>query len=443
MSVPFLAELEERFLRYAKIDTKADPTSSTSPSTQIQFDLLNLLVDELKEIGAQDVTLTDYGAVLATIPATVDDPCPPSRFWRMWTPPRSSPARTSSRSSTAATTARTSCCPTIRSRCCRPRRCLIWRRKVGDDIVTATGTTLLGADDKAGVAIVMAAARHLLQNPDLPHGTIRIGFTPDEEIGRGVHRQPAGRPEGRLRLHARRRAPGRDRLRDLFGGQGDGERQGRVDPSGLGQGQAGQRAAPGRQDRRHAAPRHADAGDHRRPRGFIHIVGMSGSAAEMTIDIILRDFERDGLAAHGELLQKVCAAVQAGEPRARSPAPSRPSIATCATGWRTTCARSNWRGEACRQIGRRTVLRTRPRRHRRLAPDRAGRADAEPLHRDAGHPRAAGMGQRAETWRPRPRCASSWCSYGRQAGRAEAKPYAVSRRPSRWWTGPAEGVRHP
>ncbi len=76
MSSIFLNELEERFLRYVKIDTTADPTSSTSPSTQIQFDLLNLLADELKEIGVQDVSLTPYGAVLASIPATVEAATP-------------------------------------------------------------------------------------------------------------------------------------------------------------------------------------------------------------------------------------------------------------------------------------------------------------------------------------------------------------------------------
>jgi tripeptide aminopeptidase len=76
MGAAFDQELEERFLRYVKIDTTADPTSPTSPSTQIQFDLLNLLVDELKEIGAQEVTLTAYGAVLASIPATVQADVP-------------------------------------------------------------------------------------------------------------------------------------------------------------------------------------------------------------------------------------------------------------------------------------------------------------------------------------------------------------------------------
>ena len=140
--------------------------------------------------------------------------------------------------------------------------------KVGDDIVTASGTTLLGADDKAGVAIVMAAARHLLRHPDIPHGPIRICFTPDEEIGRGVHADLPGDLQRRRRLHAGRRRAGRDRLRDLLGRQGGGAGPGRLDPSRLGQGQAGQRAAPGRQDRRHAAAGHADARDHRRPPGL-------------------------------------------------------------------------------------------------------------------------------------------------------------------------------
>ena len=86
--------------------------------------------------------------------------------------------------------------------------------------------------------------------------------------------------------------------------------------------------------------------------GFLHIVGMSGSAAEMNIDIILRDFERDLLASQGELLNKVSRGRAGRSSRApRSPARSRPSIATCAIGWRTTCGRSSWRAEACRQIG--------------------------------------------------------------------------------------------
>ncbi len=165
--------ISERSLKSASCATSrstrtADPTSPTSPSTQIQFDLLNLLVDELKEIGAQDVTLTAYGAVLATIPATVQADVPTIALLahvdtapqfsgtnvkpivhRNYDGERHRPARRS------------------RARCSRPRSLPYLAQKVGDDIVTASGTTLLGADDKAGIAIIMAAARHLLQHPEI------------------------------------------------------------------------------------------------------------------------------------------------------------------------------------------------------------------------------------------------------------------------------------
>ncbi len=183
----FLKEVEDRLLRYVKIDTTADPTSSTSPSTAIQFDLLNLLVEELQAIGAQDVTLTSYGAVLASIPATVEAPLPTiGLLAHVDTAPQFSgtnvkPIVHRSYGGEAIVL------PDDPSQVLSPLALPYLAQKVGDDIVTASGTTLLGADDKAGVAIIMTAARALLANPDLPHGPVRIGFTPDEEIGRGVH----------------------------------------------------------------------------------------------------------------------------------------------------------------------------------------------------------------------------------------------------------------
>jgi tripeptide aminopeptidase len=189
-------------------------------------------------------------------------------------------------------------------------------QKVGDDIVTASGKTLLGADDKAGIAIIMAAARHLLDTPAIKHGKIRIGFTPDEEIGRGVH------PDLPADLDAD------------FAYTLDGAHLGEIVYETFSADSAkinvkGVSIHPGwAKDKlvnaAHLAAKIVDtlpqvtltpettAGR----QGFIHVVGMSGSAAEMNIDLILRDFEREGLADHGELLKKVCAAIQAGEPRA-------------------------------------------------------------------------------------------------------------------------------
>jgi tripeptide aminopeptidase len=316
MSDAFVPELEERFLRYVRIDTTADPTSQATPSTAIQYDLLNLLVEELQEIGAQDVTLTPYGAVLATIPATVAGNQP-----------------------VIALLAHVDTAPQFPGKDVKPIVHRGWRgedivlpddpeqvlsakahaylaTKVGDDIVTASGKTLLAADDKAGIAIIMAAARHLLAHPEIPHGVIRIGFTPDEEIGRGVH------PDLPKDLAAQ------------FGYTLDGADLGEVAYETFSADAAkvnvkGVSIHPGwAKDKlvnaTHLAAKIIDTLPQATTtpettsgrQGFIHVVSMSGGAAEMNIDLILRDFERDELARLGEVLDKVCDAVQAGEPRA-------------------------------------------------------------------------------------------------------------------------------
>jgi len=166
----FVRELEERFLRYARIDTQSNEKSPASPSTEKQLDLLNLLVSELKAIGAHEVKLTDYGAILATIPATVKQNV-----------------------STIAFLAHVDTAPAFNGTGVEPmvhrnysgvdivvsdqdkmvissEKCPYLAEKIGDDIITASGTTLLGADDKAGVAIIMTAAEHLLKNPTFPTG---------------------------------------------------------------------------------------------------------------------------------------------------------------------------------------------------------------------------------------------------------------------------------
>jgi tripeptide aminopeptidase len=317
MDIALLHELEERFLRYVKIDTTADPSSAASPSSAIQFDLLHLLVDELKQIGVQDVTLTDYGAVLATIPATVQADVPTiALLAHVDTAPQFSgtnvkPIVHRKYDGSAIVL------PDDPSQVLSPQALPYLGQRVGDDIVTASGTTLLGADDKAGVAIIMAAARHLLQNPNLPHGAIRIGFTPDEEIGRGVH---ANLPRD-LGAEVAYTLDGAHRGEIVYETFSADAAKVTVKGVPIHPGWAKDKLV----NATHLAATIVDtlpqatltpettAGR----QGFLHIVGMRGSAAEMTIDVILRDFERDLLAAQGDLLQKVCAAVQAGEPRAQ------------------------------------------------------------------------------------------------------------------------------
>ena len=129
--------------------------------------------------------------------------------------------------------------------------------------------------------------------------------------------------------------------------------------------------------------------------GFIHIYQMSGDAAAAELHFILRDFERDGLRAHGELLRQVCATVQATEPRARISCTITPQYRNMRYWLENDMRPVELAREACRQLGIEPFSTPISRRHRWLAPDRNGRADAEPLHRHAEHPRSAGMDQRA------------------------------------------------
>lgn len=177
----------DRFISYITIDTESDPNSKTTPSTEKQWNLANKLVEELKAIGLTDVTIDDKAYIMATLPSNVDHEVPTIGFVSHFdTSPDFSGANV------------------------KPQ---IWKNYDGKDIVlnaekniilspdyfkdllqykgqtiiTTDGTTLLGADDKAGITEIVSAMEYLIQHPEIKHGKIRIGFTPDEEIGRGAH----------------------------------------------------------------------------------------------------------------------------------------------------------------------------------------------------------------------------------------------------------------
>ncbi len=177
----------ERFLRYVQIDTQADPTSKTTPSSEKQKNLSRLLVQELLEMGISDAEMDEYGYVYATIPANSDKPNVPTICF-------------CSHVDTAPDASGTDVKPIIHrnyqgqdivlpddpSQVIRMADYPYLKTQIGKDIITASGLTLLGSDDKSGVAEIMDAAYHLLNTPSVKHGKIRILFTPDEEIGRGV-----------------------------------------------------------------------------------------------------------------------------------------------------------------------------------------------------------------------------------------------------------------
>ncbi|HSU82769.1 MAG TPA: peptidase T [Thermoanaerobaculia bacterium] len=177
----------ERFLRYVKFDTQSNETSQTYPSTAKQLDLLNLLVDELRSIGLADAAIDEHGYVMATIPATTRKKDVPviGFIAHVDTSPEMSGAGVK---------------PIVHQKyqgqdlvlpddptaVIRAADVPYLRERIGDDIITSSGTTLLGADNKSGVAEIMTAAEYLVSHPEIPHGAIRVGFTPDEEVGAGT-----------------------------------------------------------------------------------------------------------------------------------------------------------------------------------------------------------------------------------------------------------------
>lgn len=181
----------DKFIRYAKIDTQSDENSTTYPTTQKQFDLLNLLVKELKELGLKDVDIDQYGYVMATITSNL----PPSHKAYGKVPRIGFVSHVDTSPSASGKDVKpnvmvykggdivlTGNPSVVITEAENPEL----KHNIGKTIVTTDGTTLLGADDKAGLAIIMTAAQTLVNNPSFLHGDIRIGFTPDEEVGAGT-----------------------------------------------------------------------------------------------------------------------------------------------------------------------------------------------------------------------------------------------------------------
>ncbi|MCC9019051.1 MULTISPECIES: peptidase T [Flavobacterium] len=177
----------DRFVSYVTIDTESDPNSKTTPSTEKQWNLANKLVEELKTIGLSDVTIDDKAYIMATLPSNVDHEVPTIGFVSHFdTSPDFSGANVK---------------PQIvenydgkdivlnaeKNIVLSPNYFKDLLQYKGQTIITTDGTTLLGADDKAGITEIVSAMEYLIQHPEIKHGKIRIGFTPDEEIGRGAH----------------------------------------------------------------------------------------------------------------------------------------------------------------------------------------------------------------------------------------------------------------
>ncbi|MEZ4685798.1 MAG: peptidase T [Bacteroidia bacterium] len=295
----------ERFIRYAKIDTESDPASQTVPSTEKQKDLARLLVDELKELGIGDAEMDQWGYVYATIPATVDKDVPVICFCsHMDTSPDCSGkdvkpiVHTNYQGGPIVL-------PDDPSVVLLPEEHPDLAKQIGNDIVTASGTTLLGADNKAGLAAIMTAAQALMADRSIPHGRIRILFTPDEEIGSGADHVDV------------------EKLGADFGYTVDGETLGSLEDETFSADAAtlhihGVSIHPGfaknklenslkiAADVLAALPKDRLSPETTEEReGFIHPVTMKGNADQATIEFILRGFAVEELEAHAAFLQKI------------------------------------------------------------------------------------------------------------------------------------------
>jgi len=308
-----MTSVVDRFLRYVVIDTQSDPESSSQPSTEKQKTLGRMLVEELLAIGLSDAHLDEHGYVYATIPANIEKPAPIVCFC--------------SHMDTAPDFTGTGVKPRILENyrggdiqlSGDPRQIIrvadnhALLDQIGADIITTDGTTLLGADDKAGIAEIMTAAQVLVDNPDIRHGTIKLLFTPDEEIGRGVDKVDL------------------QKLGADFGYTVDGETAGHIEDEtfsadGVKITIQGVAIHPGfAKGKMQNAIKIAGAVIDRLPKdvapettcgrqGFVHPISVTGAMEQAVISLIVRDFEEDGLAAKEVMLDALVKEVMADYP---------------------------------------------------------------------------------------------------------------------------------
>lgn len=294
----------DRFLQYVTIDTQSDPHSNTYPTTEKQKDLSRILVEQLKKLGINDTELSNTGYVYATIPSNTDKQVPVICFC--------------SHVDTAPDCSGTNVRPIVHykydgkdivlpddsAQVISIKQHPYLKERIGDDIITASGTTLLGADDKAGVAIIMDMAQYLLSHPEVKHGTVKILFTPDEEVGKGVDNVDL-------------KKLGADFAYTLDGGQRGSYTDETFSADGVKVTFHGVMAHPGyAKDKMVNALKIAGAFIDLLPKdsfspettegreGFVHPVHFEGNAEKASVSFIIRDFETSKLKLHETRLEQ-------------------------------------------------------------------------------------------------------------------------------------------
>jgi len=314
----------ERFLRYVTIDTQSDPASGSFPSTEKQKNLGRLLVNELQDMGIEDAHLDEFGYVYATIPAnSAKRGIPVICFCsHMDTAPDCSGAGVKPllhKNYQGADII----LPDDPSQVIRLSQHADLKNQIGHDLITASGTTLLGADNKAGVAEIMDACYQLVKHPEIKHGDIRLLFTPDEEIGRGVDKVDM------------------KKLGAFAGYTVDGESAGNIEDETFSADGAvltirGISAHPGfAKGKMESAIKIAAAVIAAVPaelspegtdgrKGFIHPASIEGHVETATVNFIIRDFDDEKLTGHAAVLRKIAADILKEFPASSSDLQVRP-----------------------------------------------------------------------------------------------------------------------
>jgi tripeptide aminopeptidase len=311
----FKHTVTERFLRYVVIDTQSDPASPTCPSTEKQKNLGRMLAAELREMGIADAHLDEHGYVYATIPANTTKKVPVICFCSHMDTSPDCTGRNVKPQIIRNYRGGDIKLPADPTQVIRVAEHPALKDQIGNDVITTDGTTLLGADNKAGVAEIMDAAHILIQNPQVKHGTIKILFTPDEEIGRGVDKVDL------------------QKLGADFAYTIDGETAGTIEDEtfsadGVTISIEGVSTHPGfAKGKMEHAIKIAAAIVERLPKqgcspettegrqGFLHPIGISGTLEQATLGFIVRDFTEAGLKEKEALLERIVRSVMEDYPR--------------------------------------------------------------------------------------------------------------------------------
>ncbi|NUK30385.1 peptidase T [Parageobacillus sp. VR-IP] len=302
-------EIIERFTKYVKVNTQSDPNSDTCPSTPGQLELGNMLVEELKAIGMKDVTMDENGYVMATLPANTDKDVPTIGFL--------------AHMDTATEFTGANVNPQIVENydggdivlneslniVLSPKDFPELANYKGHTLITTDGTTLLGADDKAGIAEIMTAMAYLIQHPEIKHGKVRVAFTPDEEIGRGPHKFDVakfgakfaytvdGGPLGELEYESFNAAEAKITIKgkNVHPGTAKGKM---INSMKIAMEFHGQLPA-------NEAPEHTEGYE-----GFYHLLSFQGNVEETMLHYIIRDFDRQQFEARKAKMQEIAAKLQ-------------------------------------------------------------------------------------------------------------------------------------